>query len=259
MKKLHIIPISLIILTIIAGTRQISAKTILKEGNLWFRYYLSATITEEGLEAFTFIGSRYNFSRKLKDNGSEQPTKTQRAYLQEISLGPIIPLVSYRNLSIKGILAYSPAFYYIDERAGDFYVRHNLELHLQFTVQLHTAFLWYRNITIDSLPGKDGSGNDLKNQVINRHQFGFAFPITSWLVPIIDNEIYIRMNPDISEGEKPFFMNMLTGTLRFKTPAKIHFDLKYIYNYILVNKTADNFTIIHQHMIALWIRQKIRL
>jgi|GEM_PF-3410608 len=258
MKQLTTILTAIIIISGTAGTSQLfGAETIEKEVNAWFRYHLTARFNERGLAAFALVGSRYNFNRSVKIDSADQPAPSKNAYLQEVSAGLIVPLYSRWNISLKGLIAYSPHFNFIDEKAGGFYTRHNTEMHLNLTAQFDDAWAWYRLFMNDALPGKDGEGATLNNQVMSRHQAGFAFPVTSWLIPMIDNEVFINLTPDSSREEKYFSRNISTVTLRFKTAVKIAFDLKYSYAWVLAGETGSDKTVIHRHYIALWVRHNI--
>lgn len=258
MKQLITTFTAVIIISATAGTSKLSGAEIMeKEVNAWLRYHLTACFNEEGFAAFALIGSRYNFSRSVAIDDAGQPAATQNAYLQEISAGLIIPLFSRWNISLKGLIAYSPHFHYIDEKAGGFYTRHNIEMRLKLTAQFDDVWTWYRLFMNDALPGTDGEGDSLNNQVMSRHQAGFAFPISSWLIPMIDNEVFINLTPDSSRGEKYFSRNISTVTLRFKTAVKIAFDLKYSFAWVLAADTGSDKTIMHRHYIALWVRHYI--
>ncbi len=258
MKQPVIIFFTIIILSATAGTSPLSGtETIEKEVNAWFRYHITAGFNEEGLAVFALAGSRYNFNRSIKIDGADQPAPSKNACLQEVSAGLIVPLYSRWNISLKGLIAYSPHFYFIDEKAGGFYTRHNLETQLELTAQFHDSWAWYRLFMNNALPGKDGEGTDLDYQFMTRHQAGFAFPVTSWLIPMIDNEIFINLTPESSRGEKYFCRNISTGTLRFKAAVKLAFDLKYSFAWILAGDTGSDETIIHRHYISLWVHHFI--
>ena len=196
---------TLLLSTLLTGSVFSATKEIdVSRGQIWIRGNTQLKLTDN-FGAFAAAGSRYNYAFSKKINGIETDIESQDAWLQELWIGPVWFAYSSKKVNLTANLLYRPMFYYMDEKAGDAYVRHTFTSQYMLTINTKILTLRHRLMFWEQLAAEQGV-TSFDNELIIRPLLGVKIPIYKNISFIVDEELYLKPTADDTDKDGTEFV-----------------------------------------------------
>jgi hypothetical protein len=226
-------------------------ETDISRGQLWPRAALKVKFHSSGIGAMVMAGSRYNFSYSKTVNDKSVDSETEKAWLQEVWVGPTYGGKAGSNIKYSINLMYQPRFWYVDDDTKN-YLRHAIWNSWSLNHAIKKVGMTYRLVLWDWLPVNNDHA-ELDNEFVTRLLVGAEFPLFKNFSAVADEEVYLKLSAGETDidGTEVFSTNAASAGIKFKPIKAFDIALKYVNMFTNKQNTETKKVSVFDHYIML--------